>query len=183
MTDLTTLAKAKEWLGVTTSTDDALLSRLVSAASDYIQTWLNRELGTQSYSSYRDGTGGTRMMFRNYPVTSISLVKVDGQPIPASEPGSGNNGYVFTDTSVTLIGYQFTRGFSNVFLQYVAGFAAIPSEIEQACIELVSLRYKERDRIGIVSKGLAGETVTFTQKDFTESIEGPLRQYRRVMLP
>lgn len=183
MADLTTLTNVKAWLNVTSTTDDALLTRLIAAGSDYIQAWLNRDITAQAYSSYRDGPGGTRMMFRNYPVTAITMVKVDGQVIPASAPGSGNNGYVFTETSVTLIGYTFTRGASNVFFQYTAGYAVIPNEIEQACIELVSLRYKERDRIGLVSKGLAGETITYTQKDFTESIEGALRQYRRVMLP
>jgi hypothetical protein len=181
MADLTTLANAKQWLNVSTSTDDALLTRLVSSASDYIQAWLNRDLSEISYSSYLDGTGGIRMMFRNYPVTAITKVQVDNIVILPSV--GGTPGYVFTDTSLTLIGYRFTQGYSNVFLQYTAGFPTVPREIEQACIELVSLRYRERDRIGLVSKGLAGETITYTQKEFTNAIEGTLQQYRRVMLP
>ena len=58
MADLTTLANVKGWLGVTATTDDALLSRLISAASDYVQTWLNRTIATQTYSETRDGSGG-----------------------------------------------------------------------------------------------------------------------------
>lgn len=181
MADLTTLANVKTWLKVTTTTDDALLQRLVSAASDYIQAWLNRDLPQQTYTSYRDGHDGTRMMFRNYPVTAVLGVKVDNLTIPASV--NGTNGYVFTDTSIALIGYRFTRGMQNVYLNYTAGYTAIPNEIEQACIELVALRYKDRDRIGLVSKELAGESVTFSQKEFSDSVESTLKQYRRVMLP
>lgn len=181
MADLTSLANVKTWLGVTTSTDDTLLSRLISAGSDYIQAWLNRDLTLQTYASYRDGGDGTRMMFRNYPVVSVTQVKIDNLLIPASVAGS--NGYVYTETSLSLIGYRFTRGYSNVFLNYQAGYSSIPNEIEQACIELVSLRYKDRDRIGISSKTLAGETITFTAKDFSDAVETTLKQYRRVMLP
>jgi hypothetical protein len=43
--DLTTLADVKAWLQTGQSafpaTDDALLTRLITAASQFIQTWLN----------------------------------------------------------------------------------------------------------------------------------------------
>lgn len=181
MSDLTSLANVKQWLAITTSTDDALLTRLIGSASDYIEAWLNRNLSLQAYTSYRDGIDSTRMMFRNYPVVSVSTVSVDGVVIQPSV--NGRPGYVFNDTSVSLIGYRFTKGYSNVYFAYSAGFAVIPSEIEQACIELVGLRYKDRDRIGINSKTLAGETITFTSKDFSDAVETTLKQYRRVALP
>jgi hypothetical protein len=70
-----------------------------------------------------------------------------------------------------------------VRLAYTAGYAAIPAEIEQACIALVALRYKERDRIGHVSKSLAGETVAFSQKDMSDDIKTALLAYKSVVLP
>ena len=66
-------------------------------------------------------------------------------------------------------------------MQYSAGFAATPPEIEQACIELVTLRYKERDRIGQVSKNLAGEVVAFQQKDVPPDVATLLDQYRNLV--
>ena len=46
--DLTTLADVKAWLQTGQSafpvTDDALLTRLITAASQLIQTWLNRQI-------------------------------------------------------------------------------------------------------------------------------------------
>lgn len=181
MADLTTLANAKAWVGVSSAADDALFSRLISAASDYIQTWLNRTIAQQPYSSNRDGPGGYRLMFKNYPVTAISSLTIDGQAIPASVNGSP--GYVFDETSVMLVGgvYRFNRGFQNVSISHTAGFATTPNEIEQACIELVAMRYKERDRIGQVSKSVGGETVTFSQKDFSDSIETTLTNYKKVI--
>ena len=57
-----------------------------------------------------------------------------------------------------------------MIVTYTAGYAATPPEIAQACIELVCLRYKERDRIGQVSKNLAGEVVAFSQKDMPADV-------------
>ena len=56
-----------------------------------------------------------------------------------------------------------------------------PSEISQACIELVVLRYRERTRIGEMSRSLGGaETVSYSQKDMSDSIKTLLTQHRRV---
>lgn len=179
MADLTTLANAKQWLGVSGSTDDALLTRLISASSDFIKTWLSRDINQISYSSSRHGTGSIRLMLRNYPVVSILALSIDGMVIPPSVNGS--NGYVYDDFSIMLIGYIFTRGIMNVALSYTAGYPTVPTEIEQACIELVSIRYKERDHIGQVSSAMGGQTVTYNQKDLSDSIEATLAQYKKVL--
>ncbi|MGA9820832.1 MAG: head-tail connector protein, partial [Desulfobaccales bacterium] len=70
--DLTTLANTKQWLGISSDTDDALLTRLITAASSFIETYLGRLLGNQNYAEVRDGTGGRVMNFREYPVTAVS---------------------------------------------------------------------------------------------------------------
>lgn len=180
MADLTTLKNVKAWLGIQTADDDAMLSRLISSASEFIQTWLNRSFASQSYTEVRNGTGGSRLLFADFPVTVVSSVVVDGRPIPAS-PSFGEPGYRFTDISLILTGYVFTQGFGNVQIGYTAGFASVPLEIEQACIELISLRYRERDRIGHQSKSLAGETVTFFIKDMPHSVQTILNNYRKMV--
>jgi hypothetical protein len=59
--DLTTLADVKAWLQTGQSafpvTDDALLTRLITAASQVIQTWLNRQIALQDWTEIRDGAG------------------------------------------------------------------------------------------------------------------------------
>jgi hypothetical protein len=181
--DLTTLANVKAYLSppLVTTADDALLSRLVTAASQFIQSWLNRTIATATYSETRNGAGGTRLFLRNRPVTAIASLTIDGVAIaPSSQPPTGD-GYLFDDSSLYLIGHCFTRGAQNVSVHYTAGFAATPPEIEQACIALVALRYKERDRIGQGSKNVGGETVSFQQKDMPADVATILDQYRNVV--
>ena len=182
--DLTTLADVKAWLQTGQSpfppTDDALLTRLITAASQYIQTWLNRRIGQADYLEIRDGIGGRRMQFASFPVSAVLSLTIDGVVIPPSAT-SWAAGYTFSPTELALYGYWFTRRPQNVVVTYTAGFATTPLEIAQACIELVALRYRERTRIGEVSKALGGgETVTYTQKDMSEPTATLLQQYRAV---
>src|SRR5215469_9519145 len=90
--DLTTLADVKAWLQTGQSafptTDDALLTRLITAASQFIQTWLNRQIASQDWIEIRDGVGNAlgprdvRYQFAAFPVTAVSRVVVDGITIP-----------------------------------------------------------------------------------------------------
>jgi hypothetical protein len=175
--DLTTLANVKGWLSppLTATTDDALLTGLVTAASQFIQTWLNRSLAVATYVETRNGTGARRLFLKYRPVLAVAALTIDGNAIPAA---AGGPGYVFDDVSLWLIDTVFRRGIMNIGVTYSAGYAATPPELEQACIELVCLRYRERDRIGQVSKNLAGEVVSFTQKDMPADVQTILDQYR-----
>jgi hypothetical protein len=182
MADLTTLPKVKEWLEIPTgnTSKDALLNRLITAASGGIETWCGRTFALTDYVEVRNGAGGPQIVLANAPITEVTSVTVDWRPVAAS---TGNNqpGYEFDDTTLTLMGgLRFTRSKRNVRVAYRAGFATTPAEVEQACIELIGLRYREMDRIGMVSKQLAGEVITFTTKDFTDSVRNALEQYRKV---
>ncbi len=196
--DLTTLANVKQWLGIVATTDDALLTRLITAESMVIQTWLDRQINSQAYSETRNGSGAGRgmyeMLFANTPVTAVISVTVDGRSIPAStDNGVLQPGYGFDQNRVWLaqVGslsdvqfdnqYFFTRGNGNVLLSYTAGYATVPLDIEQACIELISLRYRERDRIGQASKSMAGETTAFITKAMTDSVLQSIKQYKKVV--
>jgi hypothetical protein len=184
--DLTTLDDVKAWLktgqGAFPAADDALLTRLITAASRFIESWLGRQIALADWQEVRDGTGGQRLAFANFPVTTVLSLSIDGLAIPPADPDGGcSAGYVFTPTELALRGYVFTRRAQNVVITYTAGYAATPPDIAQACIELVCQRYKERARIGEVSRAIAGsETVTYAQQDMSDNVRLVLSQYRAV---
>lgn len=183
--DLTTLADVKAWLQIGQSafptTDDALFARLVTAASQYIQTWLSRQIAPMDYLEVRDGTDGQRLQFGCFPVGAVWSLTIDDQAIPLAA-SSTNDGYSFSTTQLSLRGYRFSRGLQNVVVVYSAGYSTTPPEIAQACIELVALRYRERNRIGEISKSMGGaETVSYSQKDLSDAIKTLLQQYRLVV--
>ena len=188
--DLCALSDVTAWLQTGQnpfpSVDDALLTRLVTAASQFIQTWLQRQIAVTDWIEIRDGNGGQRLAFTNFPVSQVWSLSIDGltippAPAPGGITGGFGAGYVFSPTELALRGYVFTRRAQNVSVTYTAGYASVPPDIAQACIELVCQRYRERARIGEVSKALiSGETVTYSQKDMSDDVMTLLSQYRAV---
>lgn len=179
--DLTTLASLEPILGLTPgNTDEALLAQLITAASGFIASWCGCGFVSQSYSETRDGSGGRRMPFGYTPVSAVTGLAIDGIAVA---PGDANAtpGYYFTPTMLYLNGFVFARGLGNVALSYTAGYATVPAEVAEACNELVAFRYRELERIGMSSKGLAGETTAFVVRDMPPSVATLLETYRRVV--
>ena len=111
----------------------------------------------------------------------VSVQSLGIGPVPVAESaGVGYRGFRFDSSTLYLTGYWFEPGLQNIAIAYQAGYAETPTAITQAVIELVALRYRERDRIGHVSKSLGGETVAFIQADMTPSVRAALQPWRRV---
>ena len=256
--DLTTLENVKGWMNISTTTDDALLNRLISASSQFVQTWVSRQFSVVDKTETRNGTGTSMMALSAQPVLSVASVVIGGQSILASSDGV-RAGFVFDARMLYLIGYTFPMAPQNVKIIYkygyrksaeaatipatptytiavarlslpwnadlsvnYAGGAALvrvaasptvgqytcldiggfwtytfsvtdagraieitysytPPEIEQAVIELVSLRHRERNRIGENSKSIGGEVVSYNVKDMPDSVKTILNNYRSVV--
>jgi uncharacterized phiE125 gp8 family phage protein len=180
--DLTTVANVKQWLNVTSNTDDSLLQRLLSAESANIQNYLNRQFAVTAYTDTINGQNTLAVHTVNYPIVSVASVTIDGQLIPQSTDPTVP-GWVFDLYSVRLVPwqYRFTNGQQNISIQYTAGYASVPLDLEQACIELVALRYRERSRIGVNTQTLGQETTSYQNIDMPPSVKTALAQYKKVV--
>lgn len=181
MANYCTLSDVKYWLNIdqNNTNSDPLLTTLIASASAYIDNWTNRQFSQASVSYTANGTGSAILIVKDFPITSISSLTVDSQAIPLSDGKSF--GYLYDDKIIYLIGTKFTKGFQNVTVALTYGYAVIPNDIKQVCIELVGYKYKERERIGIASKTLAGEVISFDIKDLKEHNKNILNNYNRVV--
>jgi len=187
--DLTTLANVKDWLALPESVtgDDDLLTRLITAVSGFIGTYLSRNLLTASYTETRNGNDQVTLPLVNRPVTAVSSLTINGVVINAAPPLVANApvqfGYLFDDKVVYLAGWCFKKGFQNIVISYTAGYATVPLEVEQAAIELVCRKYRYKKRIGLVSEAMKdGGTMTYSLKDMDEDTRTILNAYRRTGL-
>lgn len=161
--------------------DDALLQRVITGLSLGIQNILGRVFAQTSYSETRNGTGKTEIMVLNDPIISVASVTVDGVAI-AARTAPGQSGYTFDADTIYLDGFCFSRGRQNVVLAYSGGFAVLPTDIDQNMVEAVAFLYRERDRIGMSSKVLAGETTAYL-KDMPAHLMRRFNEYNRVVKP
>jgi uncharacterized phiE125 gp8 family phage protein len=180
MADLTTLPNVKAWLEISGNSDDPLLSRLITAVSASVLRYLSRDILQATYALTINGTGRDRWMFPQYPVTAVSSVSIDGTTISAST-GIAAAGYVFDESTLYLRGYRLTCGVQNVTISFTAGYTETPVDIEQACIDWISLLYKGRKRIGEQSKVIGGEQVNYFTGPMPKSCELMLAPRRNVV--
>ena len=250
--DFTTLAAVKQYLGIPTANQDALIQALISRESRLITDFLNADVAPAARVDYPlNGTGRDVLSLPDTPIVIVSSVKLGQTVVPASADGVAY-GFTFDESAVYLVGDVFPRGRRNVFVSWQAGYQgseagfvpvgatptytptdegraiqdqgvvyvsnghtlvlvgsnpavgqytfsggvygfntaeagaqvrftylAVPAPIEQACIEMVGLDLKQRDNLGINSKSLAGETVSYTTKGMTDSVKEMVAPYKR----
>jgi len=181
--DLVQLTEVKSWMGINTANDDGLLQTLITQISDWANGYTNRTLYTSSYNLVCDGRGETRKILPNWPITAISSMVISGVTIPASPDGI-QSGYVFDSSlpRVTLIGYTFTQGQSNVQINYTAGYSTFPNQLVLAAKQLVAARYRSRSWSGKTSStGPQGQSGSFFVSDeATPEVLRILDSFRRV---
>lgn len=78
---LTTLVSLKQYLGVTTTTDDALMESLIDRASDFIQRYCARNFVSQRYYEWKDTYGADRVALKHNPVENVRFVGVGGDNV------------------------------------------------------------------------------------------------------
>lgn len=166
MTAPVTVADYKAYAGVSSNNQDALIGTLLVEALAAIGNFCNRSFPSAAALEFRDGTGSASLTLARYPVTEFTSLRIDGRDIPASV--NGGAGYVVPTGSrkIVLRGYRFSEGLRNVELLYTAGYgdtgnvAPWPEDLKLAIKMYVKTRIAERDRLGVGSKALAGESIT-----------------------
>jgi hypothetical protein len=139
--DLATLADVKTWLAGSSgigSSDDALLSRLITDVSGAIAAYLGRpSLTPHAFTERLDGGGKTRLYLRRYPVLAISSLVIGNQavmaaPAPVAGGAVCENGYLLEPwdglppgrlQALDVFGTCFHEGRQNVVVGYSAGYA------------------------------------------------------------
>lgn len=104
-----------------------------------------------------------------YANVSVTLTSV-----AASANGPLTQQYSF-DAGV----YTFNSVDAGVALSMT--FDYVPADVEQACIEMVGLDLKQRDNLGVSSKTLAGESITYDKRNMIASSAAMLQPYKRTI--
>lgn len=171
-----TVDQVKEYLNLKVNDDDALLQRLLDAASGWMRSYLNRDLNLMDYSQRFNGTGTRSMLLPDYPVVAVTSLTVDS--VTLSQGAYYVDGAVVTRTD----GGTFPRGYGNVAVAWSAGYATVPAEVAQACIEVVAWRYKERDRVGQSQVATPmGQNISFQTSAVPSNVKALLDNWRKVV--
>lgn len=143
--ELTTLANVREFLEFPDdqTDDDTLLEKLITRMSADIESDCDRIFGDATYTEYHDGDGTDTLLLKQYPINSITSVHDDVDRDYDTDTLIDSDDYVYdSETGIlTLDGFGFSIGRQNVKVVYNAGYTTIPTDLEQACINKVVIKY------------------------------------------
>lgn len=179
---LVTITEAQEYARATTA-DLPALERYVAAASDWFEQETRRKLKSQSITGYFHGDGTRWLMLYEWPVTAFTSV----------EFRTGEGTWTAQDTTYLLISDQlrlyapswlFPVGEMNVRVVYTAGYATVPEDLKQACLELMLDKWRMADRQvqGVQTINYEGQTVTITPEAVPRSVRQVADRYKRLVL-
>lgn len=173
---LTTVANVKEFLGVTGIADDALIVNLIDRVTNFIQKYCNRKFTSSTYDEYYDGSGTGYLFLPDYPIVSVALLEIDGA-VKASTDYA-----IYTDAGmIRLKKGKFNEGILNVHVIYVAGYVTVPKDLEQACTEIVAMKYYSRgtEKFGVTARNLGEGGMISYERTLPAEIAGVLDLYKR----
>lgn len=182
---LVTLADAKSELDISANTEDSRVEGFINAASAAIEAACTRKLKQATYTDYFDGSGHAYLKGYEFPITSITSANMDdawtfgvGTDIPTSGLKVLRDIYV-----VRRAAFWSAKAPLNIKLVYVAGYATVPNDLQQACLELVKLLYHGRNerRTGIAAKSKLGENVSYQTDKLPPLIESLINPYKRAV--
>jgi uncharacterized phiE125 gp8 family phage protein len=192
---LCTLTDVKAYLRIADGAQDAVINYLIPKASAFLERQCSRIFASATYSETRNGNGADSMGLRQIPVTAVASVSVDGVSIPAA-PDAVSTGFVFDEDTLYIrrgnrglsspfggVPLCFNRGIQNIALSYTAGYATIPDDLVQACVELVAWKMKKSSRIDSKSETLAQQTVAYDMSDVPAGCASIISRYSRTMIP
>lgn len=183
MGDLTTLSNVKSYGGIETAEGDALLRRLITAASLAVENYCGRSILSAAYTAVMDGNGAALLQLPQYPITAVSSLKIDNVT-KVAEVSYADGGYKFSGRRIIFRdGTCFTRGLGNIEIAYTAGYSTVPEDIAQAVAEVVVTNWKTKDQLGWSSKSLAGESISvnISLKAYSERSRQVIDSYRDVL--
>ena len=190
MADLITTARAQQTKELS-SVDETLLGNLISAASTTIQRYCNRNFPSASYDEDYDGEGGIELFLNAMPILTLTSVTIKEQGSTTSLDVNGilqyvNEGRLVIDplTTEAMSYCHFPVGRQNINVVYTAGYATVPEDVQEACVEMCTVLYGATStdgNIGLDSESLGSYSYSRSSKNdrllFTDTIKSLLSTY------
>lgn len=178
---LTTLAAVKQFLGITTATDDALLEALIDNVTELIEGFMGgRRIKEAVYIDELHDGGDFDIFLDNWPIKAAPALAAEFRTGTIANPTfqlftendfevynlSGFVHFFGRTPGKTLRGDGLvTGGTRNLRFNYTAGFATIPLDIELVAKQLVAGIFTKRNSQGVKKESVEGTSIEYFTDD------------------
>lgn len=144
---LTTVADVKYVLGTpqADTTKDDRIQTLINLLSGRIEDWCGRKFVSQAYTDQAyDGCGEEDLFLKQYPITAVAAVSLDGVALSAAELADSLNFLSYGEEGYIWRSGGFPARRQGVKVTYTAGYTTIPSGLAMACVEWAIILFEGR---------------------------------------
>lgn len=193
---IVSLAEAKEYLKVTLSGDDTIITSLINNISAWVARYLNRILISKERTEYYSGDGSEILQLRVYPIVSVASLYVDNNREFDTASLVDADDFIVKKgvgmlTAFNLFG-AFVSGESNIKVTYTAGYTAgtgngngtMPYDIKQATLRLLDKYFRQvyTQRKGdVASESISGMNITYDLSKVPKDVAEMLAPHRKLM--
>ena len=158
---LTTLERYKSKYEITDNALDDQITMEIEQVSAEIETTCNRIFAETDYEIVMYGSGTNELLLNEYPIKTATVADYT-EFVINKKAGILQSGSVWSPT------VKYT-------INFTAGYATIPADIEKACMIMVSMGLERRG-----SEHLKTEVVGPLRSDFATNFPDILEKYRKI---
>lgn len=156
---------------------DIFLERQINSVSSMVSKYCNRNFIADTYTEYYKGSGRQKLVLNQYPINSITSVKVDSAALTAgtdyvtADSTYLDQGIIFKNNGWTWYGYltglvgELTAPIDNIEVVYSAGYTlspmTLPYDLEDSAISIVADIYGTQNEGTIGLKQLTQGKLTY----------------------
>lgn len=181
---LVSLAEAKTFLKISASSEDSVIEDFINRASIWANDYTGRRLKSRSNSDVYDGDGSDILLLRDYPLVSITDLRIDDGSYSGAPPQTTSDDYTLNLPSGLIKlknGVLFVKGFQNVDITYTAGYTTAPETVKEAVLLYVGHLYRRQyadQKFGVQSETVGDRTTTYGSDDIIPKAKSLLNPYR-----
>lgn len=200
------VATVKGWSSAQDNVEDDELMRLIAASSAWLEGHTGRVLRPPAgnITTYLDGSGervngrwNEILHLPSAPAVSVTSITENGiaRTFASGYTTTADVVVVLEDAKLVrragvqavadsgLPGIGWAEGIQNIAVVWQPGYASVPQDIAQACVELTWLIYRESTRQGRESMSRGGMSISFVRElsPFVADVVERYRDWRRAL--
>lgn len=180
------LVSLKDYLGISTNTDDVLLDDLLIRAEGIIDAYTGRKFEAETATKYftEADTDGQELNLHGYDLLTVTKL-TNGNAV---EIASANYRLFPRNDSPKWIirldeaqSWNFSDGDSEISVAGTWGYSATaPADIQHACVRLAAFLYRQKDTSADIDRPMVtGDGVTIMPSGLPTDVQKLLDRYKR----
>ncbi len=170
----------KRYIGITDTSQDTLLTDLLTYVSSEIEALCNRGIEQTTDTEYFDG-GSKLIRLHNFPISSVSALEYNAgsESSPAWTAVDRDDYHIDTAAGIITHVSGFPGGTQGLRVKYTGGYATVPSNLEQLAYQMASEEYRRRKSYGVKSESIGAARIDWS-KELTAAQRAVIGRYKSI---